>query len=196
MKRERFSQLLNDPSTGRMTRDIAMQDLATVMAQDEKTVEQTETHCWHGEEVHRGDGFSMVSEETEPALCRFRIFGCSPHPARDGSFAEIAPEHQKLTVDSRRSPGGVLRHHPEDQVSNFFRDSFPADHSARSGNRAPVHGKSGAVPPDDGFGAHHDQGLFSSGPALSRHNPEQPVERSQSGPRMFALEHRELRPKN
>jgi hypothetical protein len=44
-------------------RHIAMQDLTSVVADDEKAVQHTERERWDGEEVHRGNSLAMVSEE-------------------------------------------------------------------------------------------------------------------------------------
>lgn len=60
--------LLNNLSAGRMLCHIEMQDAPTIVADDEKAVEHTERDGRDGEEVHHGDCFSMVAQETEPAL--------------------------------------------------------------------------------------------------------------------------------
>ena len=45
-----------------------MQDLAPVVADDEKAIQDTERERWDGEEVHRRNGLAMVSEERQPSL--------------------------------------------------------------------------------------------------------------------------------
>jgi hypothetical protein len=65
---ECLSQLLNNPSAGRMLCHIEMQEAPTIVTDDEKTVAHAERDGRDGEEVHRGDCFSMVAQETEPAL--------------------------------------------------------------------------------------------------------------------------------
>ena len=97
---------------------------------------------------------------------------------------------------ARRSPRWIFANHPEDQVSNLFGDSLPAEHAVRSGDRAPIEGESCSVPPDHSVRGHDDQGLFPTGPEPSRKNPEELIERSNPWPGTLALEHSELLPKN
>src|SRR5712692_2891640 len=51
-----------------MTRHAAMQNLTAVVAQDEKTIEQVQSHRRDGEEVHRGDGFPVIPQKGHPSL--------------------------------------------------------------------------------------------------------------------------------
>ena len=46
-----------------VSRNLAVQDLTPVVANDEKTVQNTKHERWDGEEVHRGNCLAMVSEE-------------------------------------------------------------------------------------------------------------------------------------
>ena len=59
--REGFAQLLYDPSARRMPSDIEVQDAATVMADDEKAVEHVESQSRDREEIHRRDGFPVIT---------------------------------------------------------------------------------------------------------------------------------------
>ena len=45
-----------------------MQDLPPVVADDEKSVQNTKRERWDGEEIHRRNGLAMVSEERQPSL--------------------------------------------------------------------------------------------------------------------------------
>ena len=83
---ECFAQLLNDPSARRMPCHVEVQDLATVVAQDEKTIEQIESHRRDGEEVHRGDGFPVIPQECHPSLGWFGISGDASHLPGNGSL--------------------------------------------------------------------------------------------------------------
>jgi hypothetical protein len=58
---ERLSQLLNDPSARGMPRDMEVQDAATIMADDKEAVQDAEGQRWDGEEVHRSNGFTMIT---------------------------------------------------------------------------------------------------------------------------------------
>ena len=58
-----FSQLLHNPKSIRISRHIEVQDLTPVVADDEKTVQNTKRERWDGEEVHGGYRFPMVSKK-------------------------------------------------------------------------------------------------------------------------------------
>jgi hypothetical protein len=78
-----FSQLLHNPKSMGISRDIEMQDLTPVVADDEKAVQNTKCERWHGKEVHRGNGLAMVSEQRQPALHGIWISRSLPDPSRD-----------------------------------------------------------------------------------------------------------------
>ena len=130
--RECFSQLLNDLGARRMPRDVEMQNLPAMMAQDEKAVEHAESHSRHGKEVHGGDNLAMIPQECEPSLGWFGISRGAAHPPRNRSFGDIEAKHQQLSVNPRRTPRWVLGCHPEDQIANLLRDPFPPDRLARA----------------------------------------------------------------
>jgi len=118
--REGLAQLLRDPGARRMSRDIAVQNATTIVADDEEAVEHSKPQRRHGEEIHGGDGFAMITQKRQPTFGRLRAPGCSPHPAGDGGFRDLETEHKKLAVDMRRTPGGVLHYHLEDQLSGLL----------------------------------------------------------------------------
>jgi hypothetical protein len=66
-----------------------MQNPPSVVADDEKTIEDTERQHRHGEEIHCSDCFAMVPEKSQPAPRWIRITGRTLHPARDGSFRDV-----------------------------------------------------------------------------------------------------------
>jgi len=121
IKRERLSQLLNNPQARGMPRDVAVQNTSAIMADDEEAVEHGEGDRGNREEVHRGDGFPMVTQKSEPTLGWVWISGGSFHPAGNGSFGNVKTEHEKFSVDAGSSPAGVLGHHLEDEIPNLFR---------------------------------------------------------------------------
>jgi hypothetical protein len=52
-------QLLGNPTTRRMPRDINVQDAPPIMTDDEEAVKHAERNRWHCEEIHRGNRFPM-----------------------------------------------------------------------------------------------------------------------------------------
>jgi hypothetical protein len=61
-------------------------DLTSVVAGDEKAVQNTKRERWDGEKVHRRNGLAMVSEERQPSLYWIWISRGSPDPSRDAPF--------------------------------------------------------------------------------------------------------------
>jgi hypothetical protein len=153
---EGLAQLLHDPTTGGMPRNIEMDDTPTTVTDDEEIVEKIESDCWHCEEVHGGNGFSMIAQKGEPAFRRLRISWRFAHPAGNGSFGNIETEHQELTVNPRRAPGRVLGHHTEDEIPYFFGNPPPPGHSPSPGDHTPIERESRSVPPHNGLRVHHD----------------------------------------
>jgi len=103
-----------------MLGDVEVQDPSTVMTNDEETVQHAERDCRDGEEVHRRNGFPVISQKREPTSGWLRVSRCVFHPAGDRSLRNIETQHEKLAVDARCSPGRILRDHPEDQIPNFL----------------------------------------------------------------------------
>src|SRR5882762_540174 len=117
VKRERFAQLLDDPVSCWMARDIEMQDAPPIMANDEETVENTERNRWNHEEIHRSNNFPMIPEECSPPIPSLRIFRCSLHPTRNGAFGNVESEHEKFTMNSWCAPSRVLGDHSENEIA-------------------------------------------------------------------------------
>ena len=112
--RKSFAQLLDDPTAGRMPRDIEVQDAFPVVADDEEAVEHVEGKGRDGEEVHRRDDFTVIAQKGLPALRGFWVPGCSSHPTGDGGLRHVGAEHEEFTVNAGRTPTWILRDHLED----------------------------------------------------------------------------------
>ena len=79
---EGLAQLLRRPCARRVLRGIVMKNPASVMGDDEETVEHAESQRRHCEEVHCCDHFTMVAQKCSPSRSLLRIFGRFPHPAQ------------------------------------------------------------------------------------------------------------------
>src|SRR5260370_41808714 len=115
-----------------ISRHIEVQDLTPVVADDEKTVQNTESERWDSEKVHRSNGLAMVSEERQPSLHRVWISRGSPDPSRDTPFREIETQLEQLAINARRSPRWILSNHTEGQGANLFADTLPSSSLAES----------------------------------------------------------------
>ena len=94
----RFSQLLRNPESIGVSRRIEVQDLTPVVADGEKALRNTKRERLDGEEVHRSNGFAMVSEERQPSLHRMWIFRSSPDPSRNTPFRDIETQLEQFAV--------------------------------------------------------------------------------------------------
>ena len=113
-------------------RHIEMQDLTPVVADNKKSIQNTERERWDGEEVHRRNDLTMVSEERQPSLCGIWISRSAPDPSRDTPFRELETQLEQFPVNARRSPGRILGNHTVDQGANLFADTFPPSYSSES----------------------------------------------------------------
>ena len=112
--RKCLPQLLHYPGAGRVFRDIEMEDLASTVFDDEETIQDSEGEGWHGEEIHGRDDVAVIAKESSPELAGGGARRQTPEIARHGTFADVQPEFQKLAVNSRSAPGGILFDHPPD----------------------------------------------------------------------------------
>ena len=70
-----LSQLLCHRGACGMPGDIPVKDAPAVVGDDEEAMDHPEGQCGHGEEVHRGDCFAMIAQESCPPSSRLRISG-------------------------------------------------------------------------------------------------------------------------
>src|SRR5260370_9093803 len=103
-----------------------MQDLPTVVADDEKAVQNTKRERWDGEEIHCRNGLAMVSEERQPVLHGIWISRSSPDPSRDTPFRELETQLKQFAVNAWCSPGRILGNHTENQRADLFADTRPS----------------------------------------------------------------------
>src|ERR1700683_314517 len=143
-----------------MLRDVAVQDAPPIVTDHEKTVEQTERDGGDREEIHRRDGFSVVTKEGQPSLRWFRISRCATHPTRNGSLRDIETEHKEFAMDAGRSPGGVPGDHAEDQLPNLLRRLLSPNLHPDFGDQLPVKAETSPMPSDHGLRRDHDEALF------------------------------------
>ncbi len=195
--REGFAHLLDNPSAGRIPRNIEVQDASTVVADDEEAVEHVEGERRDREEIHRRDGFAVIMQERQPTFGGFWMPGCSPHPARDGGFRYLEAEHEEFPVDARRTPGWILRDHLEDQLTDLFGDS-PATAASFShfAKHRPIQFVSSLVPPNNSFRQHQKESLLPLRPEAAREHPKQLIEWPQFWPGMFAFQDGKLLPES
>ena len=134
-----------------MPGDVEVQDAPPVMTDYEKAIEQVEGARGDGKEVHGSQGFAVIMKKRKPTLSRYRIFGCTAHPAGDGALRYVEAEHEEFVVDARRTPGGIFNDHLKDQVTDLFGNSLPAHLLSHFAEQGPIPSESSPMPADDGF---------------------------------------------
>jgi hypothetical protein len=143
-----------------------------IMRNDEEAIEYAEGERRHGEEIHRGNGFTMIVQKRRPSLCRLGIPRGFPHPALHGSFRNVEAKHLQLAVNARRSPGRVLGDHTEDQLSQFPADMSSSNAGPMPGEPFPVQLETRAMPEDYSLGLDQDQDSPPVRPQPTQNDPK------------------------
>lgn len=163
-----------------MLGDVEMQNTPAIVADDKETVEDAERDRGHCEEVHRRNRFPVILKKCAPTLGWPGISGRPLHPARDGSLGDVKAQHEEFAMYARSTLGWVLRHHAEDHLPNFPRQSFPTDLFSQLRDETPVQSKPSSMPADHGFGSDHKERLLPVRPEPGREHPEEFVNKAES----------------
>ena len=81
-----LAELLDDPRTGRMPGDIAVKNATPVVRDNEEAIEHAEAQRRHGEEVHRGDGLTVITQRKQPIALQAQDYG-EPSASSAAPFA-------------------------------------------------------------------------------------------------------------
>ena len=92
-----------------MPGDVEVQDASPVMTDYEKAIEQVEGDSGDRKEVHGGQGFAVIVKKRKPTLSRFRISGCTAHPAAEECSK---PEQKELEHGARVIADRILSRIP------------------------------------------------------------------------------------
>jgi hypothetical protein len=120
-----------------ISRDLAVQNLTSVVRDDEKAVQNARPERRDGEEVHRRDGLAMVSEERQPLLPRMWISGGSSDPSRNTPFRDIETQLEQFAVSAWRTPGRILGNHTKEAWAHWPPPDFP---NYAAGSEGPTSG--------------------------------------------------------
>jgi hypothetical protein len=112
--RPRFPHLLHDPKCAGVSGDVATENLAPLVPDDEKTVQPTKGKRRYRKEVHGSDGVAVISQECQPTLGGVWSSRDLSQPSRDRRFREDEAQLEQLAVNAWRSPGWILSRHAED----------------------------------------------------------------------------------
>jgi hypothetical protein len=84
--RKGFSQLLQYPGPGWVFRDVEMENLASIVFDDEETIQDSKSEGRHGEEVHGRDDFAVIAQESSPEFPCLLGRRQAPDVARNCAF--------------------------------------------------------------------------------------------------------------
>jgi hypothetical protein len=191
-----FLHLLNNPEARRMIRHVEVKNLATIVTDHKESIKQAEPDRWNRKEIHRGDDFPMIAKKGQPEFCSFWVSRHPLHPSGDRSLGNIETQHEKFPVNARRSPGRILRDHPEDQFPHLLRNLSPSNRPWHSGNSLPIQPEASPMPSDHRFRGDHAKYLLPLGPEPSHQDPEQLFEYCESWPGMLPFQCRKLLTEN
>ena len=96
---------------------VEVNDLASVMQQDDETVYIAECDCRNGEKINSRNLLCMIGEKCLPSLRRRRAAPDSV--LRHSRFRKVETEKTKFRLNPRRSPERVFERHPFDQLTNL-----------------------------------------------------------------------------
>ena len=190
--RPRFPHLLHDPKCAGVSGDVATENLAPLVPDDEKTVQHTKGERRECEEIHGSDGVAVISQECQPTLGGIWSSRGLSQPSRDRRFREDEAQLEQLAVNAWRSPGWILSRHAEDEGPNLLAHTLSASHTSGSGEPPPVQPEAGPMPAHNRSGGDQDEGLLPSGPHPPQHHPEQLMYGSQSTARSLDVQSQQL----
>ena len=189
--RKCLPELLHDPRACRVFRDVEMEDLPSAVFDDEETVENSEVEGRHGEEVHGRDNFAVIAQKSIPELACIRSRRNAPEIAGYRTFRDVEAEFQKLSMNSRSTPRGILVRHAADEGSNLGIELWPA-RALCTRSKAPEQTKASTMPGDDSLWLNNNQGIAPRRSEPTEQNPKYAILDLQSRARIFSLEHAQL----
>jgi len=159
LTRDGFSELLECPVSGRVSRNVEVSDPARSHFQDHEDVEHSKCGSDRDEEVAGQNAMGMVADERHPTLRRGPTLGACVigHIAPDGPRRDPDAQLQKkFRGDALLAPGHIVCCHLRDQLLEVGGNSWPA-----SGLRLPPPKQSKAfpMPVDQSLRLHKGEGL-------------------------------------
>ena len=135
--------------------DVDPDEVSTIQPHDDEAIEQIEANGRDNEQVHGGDIWSMIAQESAPSLA-WRPPSLD-HVLGDARLRDLKPELEQLAVDARRPPKRVLNTHLPDQRTEVGLDLRSSSQWARL--LAPVAAKAGPMPTHERLGTDNREDL-------------------------------------
>ncbi len=177
---EGVDDLLPEPGRRWVRRHVREHKAPALEGQNDEDVEDLEPDRRHCKHVDRDDALGLVAKEGTPGL-RTGPSGLRPdlfEVSRDRPFADVEAQLEQLAVDSRCTPGRILRRHLADEPPGFS----PSSWAAALRLPPPEETEPPPMPGDDRLGPDDDQVLTPPAEAVNDERPEGSATRSQVKP--------------
>jgi len=139
---EGLGYLTRNPFRRRMACNVDPDDVSTIQPHNDEAKEQIEANGRNNEQVHGGDIWGMIAQESAPSLAwRPASFD---HVLGDARLCDLKPELEQFAVDARRAPKRVFDAHLPDQCTEVRLDLRPPSPRARL--PTPITAKAGPMP--------------------------------------------------
>jgi hypothetical protein len=103
--RKRLRYLTRNPFRRRMACNVDPDEVSTIQPNDDEAIEQIEANGRDNEQVHGGDIWGMIAQESAPSLA-WRPASLD-HVLGDARLRDLKPELKQFAVDTRRPPSGL-----------------------------------------------------------------------------------------
>lgn len=120
------------------------------------------------------EGTGLIAKKGLPRLC-WPPAWCR-QVARHGGLGDAETEHEKLAMDSWRSPEEILPAHADDELADLNRDPGPASTPATTPAKPPKQRPSLPAPTQGGLGLNHNQAAAPTRPPARQEDPKQAIE--------------------
>jgi hypothetical protein len=116
---EGFTQLLDYPLRIWMSGHVEVQNLPSIVLDNEEAIEELESRRRHGEEVERSDYLAVIRQECQPLLARVSTSSNASEIPADACFRDDEAELLEFTVDLGRAPSRILLCQAADECTDF-----------------------------------------------------------------------------
>jgi hypothetical protein len=188
---EGLPQLPAHPFRSRRRRDLEVDDLASLVAENDEDVEQAKGHRGNDEEVHRGQRADVVGQEGTPGLRGRFAMTRPPHVLGHGRFGDLMSQQAQLGLDAWGAPGRVVASHAPNERLDFLGQWRTPDPFC-PGLPAPPQAETLLVPADDSLWLNDDECGTPIGPPLRQTDPKEPVASAQVWPWALSAEDSQL----
>jgi hypothetical protein len=102
-----------------MSGHVEVQNLPSIVLDNEEAIEELESRRRHGEEVERSDYLAVIRQECQPLLARVSTSSNASEIPADACFRDDEAELLEFTVDLGRAPGRILLCQSADECTDF-----------------------------------------------------------------------------